>query len=313
MGAIAGKRVLVTGGAGFLGRAIVGQLEALDPAAIFVPRSAEYDLRERASIERMLDDARPELVIHAAAVVGGIGANAEHPGEFFYDNAIMGIQLVEACRVHAVPKLVTVGTICSYPKFTPVPFTEDHLWDGYPEETNAPYGLAKKMVMVQQQAYHQQYGMNAVFVMPANLYGPGDNFDPASAHVIPDLIRKFVAAHEAGAPYVELWGTGSPSRDFLYVDDAAEGVVLAADRYDDPAPVNLGTGVELTIRELAELIGSAVGYEGRLRWDASKPDGQPRRAVDAHLAKECFGFEARTSFEEGLGATVAWYLRERPF
>jgi GDP-L-fucose synthase len=313
MGAIAGKRVLVTGGAGFLGRAIVRQLEALDPAAIFVPRSAEYDLRERAAIERALDDGRPELVIHAAAVVGGIGANAEHPGEFFYDNAIMGIQLVEACRVRSVPKLVTVGTICSYPKFTPVPFTEDHLWDGYPEETNAPYGLAKKMVMVQQQAYHQQYGMNAVFLMPANLYGPGDNFNPASAHVIPDLIRKFVAAHESGAPYVELWGTGSPSRDFLYVDDAAEGVVLAADRYDDPAPVNLGTGVELTIRGLAELIGSAVGYEGELRWDTSKPDGQPRRAVDARLAGELFGFEARTSFEEGLAATVGWYLRERPF
>jgi GDP-L-fucose synthase len=312
-GALSGQRVLVTGGAGFLGSSIVRRLAAEDPADIFVPRSAMYDLRDRSATERMLRDARPDIVIHAAAVVGGIGANAEQPGSFFYENAIMGIQLVEECRLAEVGKLVTVGTICSYPKFTPVPFTEDHLWDGYPEETNAPYGLAKKMVLVQQQAYHQQYGMNAVFLMPANLYGPGDNFDPRTAHVIPDLIRKFVHAHESGAPEVSLWGTGSPSRDFLYVDDAAEGVVLAAAHYDNPEPVNLGTGREITIRTLATIISGAVGFQGELAWDDTKPDGQPRRAVDSQLAKEHFGFDARTSFEDGLRTTVDWYLRERPF
>jgi len=309
---LAGRRVMVTGGAGFLGRMIVEGLQRRGAASVFVPRSREYDLRDPAAIARVLDVARPDLVIHAAAVVGGIGANQEHPGQFFYENAIMGIQLIEAARRAGVEKTVVVGTVCSYPKFTPTPFSEDSLWDGYPEETNAPYGLAKKMLLVQLQAYRQEYGMRGAFLLPANLYGPGDNFDPASSHVIPALIRKMVLAREAGAAEVEVWGTGNASREFLYVKDAAEGILLAAERYDDPDPVNLGTGSEITIRDLAETIARVTGFRGRLAWDPSKPDGQPRRRLDTTRAEERFGFRAATSFEAGLEETVAWYRAHRP-
>ena len=307
-----GRRVMVTGGAGFLGSRIVHELEQAGAGEVFVPRSAEYDLRQREACERALDAARPQLVIHAAAVVGGIGANAEQPGAFFYENAIMGIHLVDVCHAAGIEKLVTIGTICSYPKFTAVPFSEDALWDGYPEETNAPYGLAKKMLLVQQQAYRQQYGMNAIFVMPANLYGPRDNFDPASSHVIPALIRKFVLAREAGDPSVEVWGSGEPSREFLYVDDAARGIVLAAERYEDADPVNLGTGVEITIAQLAQQISELVGYGGTIEWNRSQPDGQPRRSLDTSRARDRFGFEAQTPFEQGLRATIDWYREARP-
>lgn len=309
---ITGRRVMVTGGAGFLGRMIVEGLERRGAASVFVPRSREYDLRDPAAVTRALDVARPDLVIHAAAVVGGIGANQKHPGQFFYENAIMGVQLIEAARRAGVEKTVVVGTVCSYPKFTPTPFSEESLWDGYPEETNAPYGLAKKMLLVQLQAYRQEYGMHGVFLLPANLYGPGDNFDPASSHVIPALIRKMVLAQEAGASEVEVWGTGNPSREFLYVKDAAEGILLAAERYDDPDPVNLGTGAEITIRDLAETIARATGFRGRLAWDPSKPDGQPRRRLDTTQAEERFGFRAATSFDAGLDETVTWYRMHRP-
>jgi len=274
-----------------------------------VPRSREYDLRREADIVRMLEASGPDIVIHLAAVVGGIGANRENPGRFFYDNLMMGAQLIEQARLRGVAKLVAVGTVCSYPKFAPVPFREDDLWNGYPEETNAPYGLAKKMLLVQGQAYRAQYGMNVIYLIPVNLYGPGDNFDPASSHVIPALIRKCVDAREAGADAIEVWGTGSASREFLYVDDAAEGIVLGADRYDGEEPVNLGVGQEITIRELVETIARLTRFEGEIRWDASKPDGQPRRALDTSRAREAFGFEAKTSFEDGLRATIEWYER----
>lgn len=303
---------MVTGGAGFLGRMIVEGLQRRGAASVFVPRSREYDLRNPAAIARALDVARPDLVIHAAAVVGGIGANQEHPGQFFYENAIMGVQLIEAARRAGVEKTVVVGTVCSYPKFTPTPFSEESLWDGYPEETNAPYGLAKKMLLVQLQAYRQEYGMRGAFLLPANLYGPGDNFDPTSSHVIPALIRKMVLAQEAGAAEVDVWGTGNASREFLFVRDAAEGILLAAERYDDPDPVNLGTGSEITIRDLAETIARVTGFRGRLAWDPSKPDGQPRRRLDTTRAEERFGFRAATSFEAGLEETVAWYRAHRP-
>lgn len=303
---------MVTGGAGFLGRMIVEGLQRRGAASVFVPRSREYDLRDPAAIARALDVARPDLVIHAAAVVGGIGANQEHPGQFFYENAIMGVQLIEAARRAGVEKIVVIGTVCSYPKFTPTPFSEESLWDGYPEETNAPYGLAKKMLLVQLQAYRQEYGMHGVFLLPANLYGPGDNFDPTSSHVIPALIRKMVLAQEAAATEVDVWGTGNASREFLFVRDAAEGILLAAERYDDPDPVNLGTGSEITIRDLAETIARVTGFRGRLAWDPSKPDGQPRRRLDTTRAEERFGFRAATSFEAGLEETVAWYRAHRP-
>lgn len=309
---LTGHRVMVTGGAGFLGRMIVEGLQRRGVASVFVPRSREYDLRDPAAIARVLDVARPDLVIHAAAVVGGIGANQEHPGQFFYENAIMGVQLIEAARRAGVEKTVVVGTVCSYPKFTPTPFSEESLWDGYPEETNAPYGLAKKMLLVQLQAYRQEYGMRGAFLLPANLYGPGDNFDPASSHVIPALIRKMVLAQEAGAAEVDVWGTGNASREFLFVRDAAEGILLAAERYDDPDPVNLGTGSEITIRDLAETIARVTGFRGRLAWDPSKPDGQPRRRLDTTRAEERFGFRAATSFEAGLEETVVWYRAHRP-
>ena len=301
------RRVMVTGGAGFLGTAVVKRLEKAGVREIFVPRSADYDLRTADGIRRALADGRPEIVIHLAAVVGGIGANRENPGRFFYENAGMGIELMEQSRHVGVEKFVQIGTVCSYPKFTPVPFREDDLWNGYPEETNAPYGVAKKMLLVQGQAYRQQYGFNVIHLIPVNLYGPGDNFDPASSHVIPALIKKCIDAREAGADHIDVWGTGSASREFLYVDDAAEAIVLATERYDDGDPVNLGVGREITIKELVELIVRLTGFEAEIRWDPSKPDGQPRRALDTSRARERFGFEARTSFEEGLRQTIDSY------
>ena len=309
MSALAGRRVMVTGGGGFLGSAVVDRVKRAGAALVAIPRSRDFDLRQRSEIERALAEHRPEVIIHLAAVVGGIGANRENPGRFFYENAIMGIELIEASRLAGVEKFVTIGTVCAYPKFTPVPFHEDDLWGGYPEETNAPYGLAKKMLLVQGQAYRTQYGMNVIYLIPVNLYGPRDNFDPASSHVIPALIKKCVDARDAGADAIEVWGTGSASREFLYVDDAADGIVLGADRYDGAEPVNLGVGREITIRELVETIARLTRFEGEIRWDATKPDGQPRRALDTSRAREEFGFVAGTSFEDGLRATIEWYDR----
>ena len=307
----AGKRVVVTGGAGFLGSFVVEALRERGCPAPFVPRSREYDLRREADIARMLADARPDLIIHLAAVVGGIGANRENPGRFFYDNLIMGAQLMEGARRAGVAKFVAIGTVCSYPKFAPVPFREEDLWEGYPEETNAPYGLAKKMLLVQSQAYREQYGFNSIFLLPVNLYGPRDNFDPTSSHVIPALIRKCVEAVERGAPEISVWGTGSATREFIYVADAAEAIVLAAERYDLSEPVNLGTGTEISIRALVTLIARQTGFTGRIAWDESKPDGQPRRMLDTDRAVKYFGFAAKTSFEEGLRQTVDWYRGAR--
>jgi GDP-L-fucose synthase len=298
------RRVMVTGGGGFLGGAVVRRLRQGGADSIFVPRSRDYDLRAKKGIDQALADGRPQLIIHLAAVVGGIGANRDNPGRFFYENAIMGIQLMEQARLAGVEKFVTIGTVCAYPKFTPIPFKEDDLWNGYPEETNAPYGLAKRMLLVQGQAYRQQYGFNAIYLLPVNLYGPGDNFDPRSSHVIPALIKKCVDARENGDLFIEVWGTGSASREFLYVDDAAEGIVLAAERYNGAEPVNLGVGQEITIRELVELIMEITGFRGEIRWDTTKPDGQPRRALDTSRAREWFGFVARTSFAEGLERTI---------
>ena len=278
---------------------------------IFVPRSAEFDLREKDAISRVLDWAKPDIVIHLAAVVGGIGANREHPGSFFYDNAIMGIQLLEQARQAGVEKFVTMGTVCAYPKLTPVPFREEELWNGYPEETNAPYGLAKKMLLVQGQAYREQYGFNTIYLLPVNLYGPGDNFALESSHVIPALIRKIIEANERDDDHIIAWGTGSASREFLYVDDAAEGIVLATERFDGPEPVNLGAGREITIRELVETVARLCGFAGEILWDTSQPDGQPRRMLDTSRAKRLFGFEAKTEFEAGLHATISWYLAAR--
>ncbi len=311
MSDLTGARVLVTGGAGFLGRPVCEQVRRHGPAAVVVPRKAEYDLTEQAAVRKLLADAKPDVVIHLAAVVGGIGANRDNPGRFFYENAVMGILLMDEARRCGVRKFVTVGTICSYPKFTPVPFREDDLWNGYPEETNAPYGIAKKALLVQGQAYRKQYGFNAVTLLPVNLYGPGDNFDPGSSHVIPALIKKAVEARDAGRPALEVWGTGSASREFLFVRDAAEGVVAAAAAYNHPDPVNLGTGREITIKALAELICELCGYRGELRWDPTKPDGQPRRCVDATRARERLGWVARTDLRDGLRETIAWYERER--
>jgi GDP-L-fucose synthase len=305
--AVEGSRIMVTGGAGFLGQRVVERLGPAGAASVFVPRSRDYDLRERAAIEGALRDGRPDMVIHLAAVVGGIGANRANPGRFFFDNAIMGLQLIEAARLAGVRKFVTIGTVCAYPKFTPVPFREDDLWAGYPEETNAPYGLAKKMLLVQGQAYRAQYGMNVVYLIPVNLYGPGDNFDPATSHVIPALIKKFVEARDSRLAQVEVWGTGRASREFLYVDDAAEAIVLGAAGYDEPEPINLGVGQEITIRHLAEVIQRIVGFDGDIRWDPTKPDGQPRRALDTSRAKDRLGFVARTPLEVGLRRTIDWY------
>ena len=304
-----GRRVMVTGGGGFLGQAVVRRLEATGADSIFVPRSRDFDLRTSDGIQRALAEGRPQMVIHLAAVVGGIGANRANPGRFFYDNSVMGIQLMEQARLSGVEKFVTVGTVCSYPNNTPVPFREEDLWNGYPEETNAPYGLAKKMLLVQGQAYRQQYGFNSVHLVPVNLYGPGDNFDPSTSHVIPALIRKCIEAREGGQPFIEVWGTGSATREFLYVDDAAEGIVLAAEKYDEPEPVNLGVGQEIAVRDLVELIVELTGFKGEIRWDSTKPDGQPRRALDTTRARERFGFMARTPFKEGLRLTIDFYER----
>ena len=302
-----GRRVMVTGGAGFLGSVVVRRLGEAGATEIFVPRVEDYDLRKLAEIDRALADGRPDLVIHLAAAVGGIGANRANPGRFFYDNAIMGIQLIEQARLAGVAKFLTVGTVCAYPKFTPVPFHEDDLWNGYPEETNAPYGLAKKMLLVQSQAYRDQYGFNAIYLIPVNLYGPGDNFNPESSHVIPALIKKCVDARNRGDGFIEAWGTGSASREFLYVEDAARGIVLAAERYDGRDPINLGVGSETTIRDLLELIARLTNFTGEIRWDPTKPDGQPRRALDTSRARERFGFTAETAFEDGLKQTIEWY------
>jgi GDP-L-fucose synthase len=306
-----GKSILVTGGSGFLGQYVVARLRQAGADQIVIPRSKQYDLRHEADVKRLLHDARPAMVFHLAAAVGGIGANRENPGKFLYDNLMMGVLLMEHGRQMGVEKFVTVGTICSYPKFTPVPFREEDLWNGYPEETNAPYGLAKKMLMVQGQAYRQQYGFNSIHVLPVNLYGPGDNFDPSSSHVIPALIKKCIDAANEGAPVVSVWGTGRATREFLYADDAAEGIVLAAEHYDEPEPVNLGAGFEISIRELAEMIADQCGFTGRLEWDETKPDGQPRRCLDTTRAKR-FGFTARTGFAEGLRATIDWYRAQVP-
>ena len=302
-----GRRVLVTGGGGFLGQALVATLRARGAGRILAPRAAELDLRERDAVRSYLSAEEPDLVIHAAAVVGGIGANRAHPGRFFYENAVMGIQLIEEARRAGVGKLVCLGTICAYPKFTPVPFREDDLWNGYPEETNAPYGLAKKMLLVQLQAYRQEYGFDGVYLLPVNLYGPRDNFDLETSHVIPAMIRKFLEAKAAGASEVVLWGDGSPTREFLYVDDAAEGIAAAAEAYDGGEPVNLGSGEEIPIRDLARLVAGATGYEGAIRWDASKPNGQPRRRLDVSRAERLFGWRATTQLADGLEKTVAWY------
>ncbi|MEK7476872.1 MAG: GDP-L-fucose synthase [Candidatus Coatesbacteria bacterium] len=307
----ADQRVLLTGGSGFLGRVVEAKLKSRGCAGIVVPRSKERDLREVDQVRRALGEARPTMVIHLAAVVGGIGANRANPGRFFYDNAVMGIHLVEEARRAGIAKFVAVGTVCAYPKMTPVPFREDDLWTGYPEETNAPYGLAKKMLLVQLQAYRAQYGFNGIYLLPVNLYGPNDSLDLETNHVIPALIRKIVDAKEANAPSVPAWGTGKASREFLYVDDAAEGIVLAAERYDGGDPVNLGAGAEITIRDLTHLICELVGYTGGIVWDPTKPDGQPRRCLDVSRAKERFGFVAKTPFREGLARTIAWY-RSRP-
>ncbi len=301
------NRFVVTGGAGFLGSFVVDELRARGAEQVVVPRSAEYDLRSRDAILALLDDARPDVIIHLAAVVGGIGANREHPAEFFYENLMMGVQLLHEAWQAGVKKFVSIGTVCAYPKFTPVPFKEDDLWIGYPEETNAPYGLAKKMLLVQGQAYREQYGFNSIYLLPTNLYGPRDNFDPATSHVIPALIRKFIEAKERGDDRIVAWGTGSPTREFLYVEDAARGIALATEHYDSPEPVNLGSGMEISIKDLTELIAELVGFEGEVVWDTTKPDGQPRRSLDTSRAREAFGFEAKTSFREGLERTIEWY------
>jgi GDP-L-fucose synthase len=304
----ADKRVCVTGGAGFLGKVVVRKLEERGVKEIFVPRLEEYDLTRASDIDRMLQDAKPDLIIHLAAQVGGIGANRAHPAEFFYNNLMMGVQLLHKAWETGVEKFVAIGTICAYPKFTPVPFKEENLWDGYPEETNAPYGLAKKMLLVQAQSYRQQYGYNALFLLPVNLYGPGDNFDPASSHVIPALIRKCVDAKESGLDEIVVWGDGSPTREFLYVEDAAEGILLAAEKYNDSEPVNLGAGHQINIKDLVEMIAEMTGFAGKLVWDTSKPNGQPRRMLDTSRAYERFGFKAQMPFEQGLQNTIGWYI-----
>jgi GDP-L-fucose synthase len=301
------KKILITGGAGFFGSQVVRRLleKGADRENILVPRSKEIDLRRWENCIRVVKNR--DMVIHLAAKVGGIGYNQAYPADLFYDNAIMGIQLMEAARQENVGKYVVAGTICAYPKFTPVPFREENLWEGYPEETNAPYGLAKKMLLVQSQAYRAQYGFNSIYLLPVNLYGPGDNFNPESSHVIPALIKKFTEAKQNGDPFVEVWGTGAASREFLYVEDAARGLVLAAERYNKPDPVNLGSGMEITIRDLVVLINELTGYEGEIHWDTSKPDGQPKRCLDVSRAKREFGFEAAMPFREGLQRTIVWY------
>ncbi|MHC5074558.1 MAG: GDP-L-fucose synthase family protein [Planctomycetota bacterium] len=294
------RKIVVTGGAGFLGSYVTGELAKRGCKHILIPKIEVYDFVKLEDVNRMYDDMRPDIVIHLAAVVGGIGANREHPGKFFYENLIMGLQLIEQARLRGIEKFVAIGTICAYPKLTPVPFKEENLWDGYPEETNAPYGLAKKMLLVQSQAYRAEYGFNSIFLLPVNLYGPGDNFDSTSSHVIPALIKKCVDAIEASDDYISCWGTGEVSREFIYAADAAEGITLATEHYNGPEPINIGAGFEITIRELAEKIAALTGFKGEIRWDSSKPDGQPRRCLDTSRAKKLFGFQAKTPFDEGF-------------
>lgn len=309
---MSGQRVVVTGGAGFLGSFVVEKLRERDWVDdVFVPRSRDYDLREKDAVIRMYEDARPNIVIHLAGVVGGIGANRANPGRFFYDNLIMGIQIMHYAHLYGVEKFVAIGTICSYPKFTPVPFKEENLWDGYPEETNAPYGLAKKMLLVQAQAYRQQYGFNAIYLLPVNLYGPRDNFDLETSHVIPALIRKCIEAQERGEDHLVVWGDGSPTREFLYVEDCAEAIVVATERYNKPDPVNIGAGFEISIKDLVHLIADLTGFTGEIVWDTSRPGGQPRRCLDTTRAWKEFGWRAQTSLEEGLRKTIAWYKQHR--
>lgn len=302
------KHVVVTGGAGFLGRPVVKLLQQKGCEHIFVPRSGEYDLREISAIKKLLTQTRPDMIIHLAAVVGGIEANRRNPGEFFYDNLIMGVQLIDQAYRFGVKKFVAIGTICAYPKFTPVPFKEQDLWAGYPEETNAPYGLAKKMLLVQSQAYRKQYGFNSIFLLPVNLYGPHDNFFPQySSHVIPAVIKKCSDARDNGKKSITVWGTGKPTREFLYVDDAARGIIMAAEKYDKAEPVNLGAGFEISIKDLVTLIARLVKFKGKIVWNRSKPDGQPRRCLDTSRAKKDFGFEAKVKLEDGLKETIHWY------
>ncbi|HEV3437499.1 MAG TPA: GDP-L-fucose synthase [Gemmata sp.] len=311
MSHLTGKTVLVTGGGGFLGRHLCDRLRGIAPKSLVTPRKNDYDLTEQGQVRELLAAVRPETVIHLAAVVGGIGANQANPGRYFYENALMGLLLMEEARRVGVSKFVSVGTICSYPKFTPVPFKEEAIWDGYPEETNAPYGIAKKLLLVQAGAYRQQYGFNAITLLPVNLYGPGDNFDPISSHVIPALIRKVVAAKVEGKQFIEAWGTGSASREFLFVQDAVEAIVRATDLYEKPDPVNVGSGNEITIRELTTTICELCGFKGEVRWDPTKPDGQPRRCLDTTRAREEFGFVSRTNLRAGLAETIKWYESAR--
>ncbi len=304
---LATKRIVVTGGAGFLGSNVVQKLEERGCKEITVPRSKDYNLVEMKAVERLYRDTKPDIVIHLAARVGGIGANMNNPGSFFYENLMMGVQLIEQARLSGIEKFVAIGTICAYPKFTPVPFKEEDLWKGYPEETNAPYGLAKKMLLVQSQAYRKQYGFNAIYLLPVNLYGPGDNFSPESSHVIPALIKKVFDAKDKGEKRIVAWGSGKPTREFIYVEDAAEAIVLATEKYNKPEPVNLGAGFEISIKNLAEMICELAVFDGKIEWDTSKPDGQPRRRLDTSRAKMEFGFEAKMDFREGLKRTIEWY------